>query len=428
MSHGSQNAAWKLVDELLTRLRKCSTPDDYDQVQRAIFQCILQAEQLLGEARRCVKRLRRGEGLPVPMPEINSTLDPRELHTWEIQEAVFKRICRQFHAVGDALVWRVTGYDRAYVTVLSQNDAPGPMAPKDGLGYEIGTSVDIRQARGNLAVLHDLTNCLRIGDITEFCADGSRIVHEVKKDPARGATPKQLKRMQAAIDCMNLAGALPGVPDSRLVRGTGTCVAHVAPFAELVARAEEVGLAGGRLPQGRAVVIADVLAMGPRKLTQDSMRYYWDALRAETFLDAGIANAEHHITALSMTRNDGIFPTVVPIGAFPLTTTQCASIICDYTVFEFVLDPSVLVASLADVGVTASLCLPAAHNSLDQGVTVLTATRGTRRLDIAASALYELMFEVIDIVDWSRAVSEMLDDLTLPLHPVPVFHVNGDWQ
>jgi len=34
-----------------------------------------------------------------------------------------------------------------------------------------------------LGLLHDLTNCLRIGDITEFRPDGSKLLYEIAPKP-----------------------------------------------------------------------------------------------------------------------------------------------------------------------------------------------------------------------------------------------------
>src|ERR1017187_1298471 len=72
-----------------------------------------------------------------------------------------------------ALAWRVFGFQRKQIIALSQSDPPGPMANKRGLSAELEALEQVR-AEGKFAVLHDLTICLRIGDITVFDEDGAR--------------------------------------------------------------------------------------------------------------------------------------------------------------------------------------------------------------------------------------------------------------
>jgi hypothetical protein len=46
------------------------------------------------------------------------------------------------------------------------------MYGKEGLSYELGAIQELWKTKGHFALHHDLTNCLRIADLTEFTADG----------------------------------------------------------------------------------------------------------------------------------------------------------------------------------------------------------------------------------------------------------------
>ena len=91
--------------------------------------------------------------------------------------------------LGDGIAWRASGYDRRYVIAVSSNASPGPMAGKSGLPQASwGATVEVRN-RGSFGLLHDLTNCLRIGDITEFKPDGSKLLYEIRVEFHREDRP-----------------------------------------------------------------------------------------------------------------------------------------------------------------------------------------------------------------------------------------------
>ena len=103
------------------------------------------------------------------------------METWQLEREVCERVARQYRCVGDALAWRVFDFQRKQIIALCQNAPPGVMAGKKGLAAELDL-VEQARAAGQFAILHDLTNCLRIGDVTVFGNDGSFETIEVKTD------------------------------------------------------------------------------------------------------------------------------------------------------------------------------------------------------------------------------------------------------
>ena len=105
----------------------------------------------------------------------------------------------------------------------------------------------------HFALHHDLTNCLRIADLTEFTADGKRLFHEIKAKPH--IEKKQLERAQAVVEAINSGGVLPGsTGDSRLVELKEPYVTNLNPLNDLLQLAKRNGSHGMKLPQGRAIV------------------------------------------------------------------------------------------------------------------------------------------------------------------------------
>jgi hypothetical protein len=84
----------------------------------------------------------------------------------QFKHDLWERIARQYMCIGDALAWRVFGFERRYIIALSQNAPPGVMEGKEGLAAEREQVVWAWREDGRFALLHDLTNCLRIGDVT----------------------------------------------------------------------------------------------------------------------------------------------------------------------------------------------------------------------------------------------------------------------
>ncbi|HMD91097.1 MAG TPA: hypothetical protein VKG80_00495 [Trebonia sp.] len=94
------------------------------------------------------------------------------------------------------------------------------MAGKEGLAAELAHVDQAYQVDGKFTILHDLTNCLRIGDVTVLGNDGSAETLEIKSDPGR-RNPAQRRRIKAARDAVRNGGPLPGTdPMQRLMTST----------------------------------------------------------------------------------------------------------------------------------------------------------------------------------------------------------------
>jgi len=351
--------------------------------------------------------------------------DPEDPETWRIEDLVCDRICRQFRAVGDALAWRATGNDRLYILALSNNPSPGPVTSKEGLDFELGAAVEMRR-QGRFGLLHDLTNCLRIADLTEFHADGGKLLYEIKKNRNAKRGP-QLRRMSAAVEAVMNGGELPGIPGSAFVRPAVTCRTHVRSFQAAIREAQQNVIAGRALPGRRALVVLSSPALARAGSGAPSLADWTDRRIAAIQL-AGIATATHHISLNSAVRNHDFVPSVIPFALYPLSPGESALLICDYIVFEVVIDPDVLVRALARHGVTTDVTLATAPAPLTGTDTVLSMTKGSRGMALNPGALYELLMEFYDVNTWAAAIAAVLNNPDSPRHPVPAFSTTRVWR
>lgn len=210
--------------------------------------------------------MRDGKSPGPEAPDIQG--DPSDPDAWETENLVFERICRQLRCVGDALAWRVMGYNRALVLALSRNERSGMLVNKEGLGWELGMIQEIWDERKRFALLHDITNCLRIGDFSEIIDQDNILVGEVKKGRNRNSV--QRARLRAAIDAVSKEGELPGGEDARIVWLNTPHRAHLQALTDACQLAEERGVVGSVVPRGhRSLVCGAVSKIGARNTTPE---------------------------------------------------------------------------------------------------------------------------------------------------------------
>jgi hypothetical protein len=178
-----QQTALKTIEELLAALRACRTQAELDDFQRGLFQHVVDAQILQAKASWNAKRVRHGRATP-----------PAPSGDWAIDRWVADRVVRQLRSLGDALAWRMFGFDRRYLLALSRNagppgpfvdriDADGEPTFKAGLDPELRVVLARWNEQRQFSLLCDLTNIIRICDVIAFTPTGPRLI-EVKSDGA----------------------------------------------------------------------------------------------------------------------------------------------------------------------------------------------------------------------------------------------------
>lgn len=427
MRHPAHEYNVTVIETLIGHLRSCRTFEQYDNFQRELFQLLHSRELDRSECRRCAVRLSKGKALPSPLPLLPDGADPNDPETWRIEDLVLDRICRQLRAVGDGLAWRASQFDRRYIIALSSNNSPGPMAGKSGLRHELESLSGLR-SRGSFGLLHDLTNCLRIGDITEFRLDGSKWLYEIKSNP-KAKTGPQRKRMEAAVEAVVNGGELPGRPGNRIVVPSVQCRTHIRTFVSGIDASIQKGIAGTAIAGARSLTAFSLRTLARQEAANLTPKTPSDfKLERQHALDqAGITGVLHYVQVASVTRNHDFVPSVIPFALFPLPPIQAALLICDYLVFHVTFAPERLVREFKRFGITADIPLAMVNDSLASGDTVVRLTRGVRTMSLHPGALYELLIECLDLSTWTAAISEVFDDPNAPPHPVLAFSTTRVW-
>jgi hypothetical protein len=133
------------------------------------------------------------------------------------------------------------------------------MAGSEGLPAERDRVEQAWKEDGQFALMHDLTYCLRIGDVTVFAEEGPTTI-EVKTNKKKElrSTP-QTRRIKAAQHALRGAAPLPGDdPKERLHDLDLPLKTHLELLAVGTERAARDGIFAARVPVSRALLVADL--------------------------------------------------------------------------------------------------------------------------------------------------------------------------
>lgn len=411
LKHPAQQAMVGTVEKFITRLRLLETPADCYQFQGYLFAHLHKIEERRGKCSRVAKRLRQGKRLPADAPLPPPTGDPAKLATWEREVYVYERLARQLRTVGDGFAWTCFHYDRRMILALARNDSPGPIYPKKGLPYELGAIQELWKTKGHFALHHDLTNCLRIADLTEFTADGQRLLHEIK---AKAHVKKnQLEQARAVVDALNNGGRLPGsTGDHRLIQLQEPYVTNLKALNDLLQLAKANGHHGIQLPQGRAVMASSLFAMAVRwRDNPEEGAHFRDSTRHQALKSAGIDKAIPLIRGYSGD-SASRSPIMAPWVIYPFSPNDIAALICDTLVFDTTVSPEALVESLERAGLRGEVLVTAADTRMKGTTPVIRVHWRDRTITLHALGLGPLLYELVEPDTLARGMREvfLMDD------------------
>lgn len=436
--HPRHQAAQQVLAERIGQLRACASLRDIYEFQQELLGDVLAVEGDRNAFSMTVKRMGEGKAPQAGAPEPQSGLDPGLPETWKLERDVCERVARQLRCVGDALAWRVFGFERRYILALCRNAPAGVMAGKLGLAAERDHVERAWKQDGQLAILHDLTNCLRIGDVTVFGGDGPEIF-EVKADVHR-RSPVQRRRIIAAQEAVRNAAPLPGDDAKERLYDLDLPFRTHLDLLELgTERAALDGIFAARVAGNRVLFVTDLYGCGAKGWTdaecnERQARQYGAARRR-----AGIgAGREWNVCATSM---DSVSrdPLRVPFAVYPLHPVACARLIGDVAVFVVETRGPDLAEALSAAGIDAEWVHPPGSGDLAAGEVVMEMYRKTtvplrgtkvmelsRTLQMRRSELDRYLIELIEQDTWVEGMRHMLANRWMPGRPWPYYR--DEWR
>ncbi|MFB6529890.1 hypothetical protein [Streptomyces sp. NPDC056399] len=424
LRHPRHIAMQSVLARLIQQLRAIGSSADGYEFQRELADLLLAVEGDRREFKRAADRVKKGKGPHPQAPEPQSGRDLAEHATWLFEHDLCERLARQLRSVGDGFAWKAFGFHRPFILALSRNDPPGPIHGKAGFAAERDRAERAFKEDGHFALLHDLTNCLRIGDITIWDEVNPPRTEEIKTNPnnRRSAQIRRINQARAAI----LDGApLPGDNlAERLHELDLPLRTHVDRLPAAAKHAAEHGVYATPLPGARVLTFIDQVACSRLGIndqdTGPAERRLQTALQS-----AGIArdrvNNNVHATSLDSTARD---PKRVPWASYRLDSGLCARLIGDYVSFNVETSGPVLAKLLQVSGLDAQWVRPSGRAHLRNGEVVmeihqqneltavflpngLKATQGIT-LQVTRSEIDRYLIELLKPGTWVGGIKHLL--------------------
>lgn len=394
LSDPRQLDAHRLITELIGDLRSCKQARDYYEFQRELGAHIFDAQTHQSEASRSAKRERSGKDTP-----------EAQLGTWALEVVLWDRIVRQLRSVGDALAWRCFGFDRRIVIALSRNAPPSPVVGKEGLGSELGVVEERWESKQQFVLLHDLTNSIRIGDVTIVTDDGWQL-YEVKTSAAgKGSRQRaQVKRARQALDAIN-SGAPVADAGPELVVADSPLKINTAGLRSVLEQARIDGVASKRIGR-QQVVTALSAARPPGSPPVAATMEQWEQLKTRAFSKAEMAQSSQHLRGVrsdSLVQDAGL----APFPIYPLDPAVAASLTTDLLAFEYVVGWDRVADALRRRGFTVTCPLPESSGLMEDDQEIFWCEAGDLRLTIHKDAVGQLLHELVDVNRYASAITEI---------------------
>jgi hypothetical protein len=389
--HTIQRAAVGHLEELISKLRAVRTAEDCAQLQQDLFDRIFQAEEIEHEA---TQRIRLGD----------SSLDRRA------EQLAAGRAARQLRTVGDALAWMVTGGQRLAIVALSQNQQPGRIYGKGGEGRQAELdAVNFYWRQGHFALLHDLTNCLRINDITvchrlhradvgdHDCPSDAFSISEIKANRRAKPSAEQKQRQSDALTAINHGGPIITQGGSRQAFVASAAYAnHEDALGRVLDAAMDAGV-GGEVVEPGWVISAARFPGWPKGTPFLDILRAWEETRAGLLERAGMEHDE--VYRLQSGDAAGRAPQCVPLCLYPMADRAAAFLTADWIFFDSLLSVSYLESQLSKrQGLSVKRDVVDKHH--------LAVISGDHEIHLSRTALEHVLLELVD----TRVLAEALEE------------------
>jgi hypothetical protein len=377
------------------------------------LESLIRAVQALKTAEACMELQQQLAVLLFQIEEIEHAATQKLRAGYDIdvraEQFAAGRAARQLRTIGDALAWMVTGGDRRAITALSQNDGPGRIFGKGqrGLAAEL-RAVNAFWGQGHFALLHDVTNCLRIDDITvcnrlhrldvpdnHVCPKDEFGLTEVKANRHAKKSPEQRQRHEAALAAINQAADIQTVNGLRKqFRWTGGYENHDQALARVLEAAMLDGVAGEVIEDGW-VISAVRFVDWPKGTSAIDIIGSWEARRARLLGQAGMTGAPAH--RLQTGDAAGRMLRCVPYALFPMAPKTTAFLTSDWLIFDSTLSIPYLESKLRAAGMEVERQDP-------DGLSLLASVEG-HAIQIHRASVEHALAELVQIDVLARALA-----------------------
>lgn len=172
----------------------------------------------------------------------------------------YRRLRYALRDIGDGIAWRLLESDRCALSQMAIR-ARKPHINKGGLEQELIELGDVINRTNEVAVLNDLTNILKKGDVTAKLADGSFEFVEVKSSNTKSSRlVRQKQDLEETISFLNDGEKKEGTELIRISILQVTPRSYLRNFERLLVRAETECLITEKIGEHLLLHLTDFLA------------------------------------------------------------------------------------------------------------------------------------------------------------------------
>jgi hypothetical protein len=153
-----------------------------------------------------------------------------------------KLINRALREIVDGIVWRYLDYNRAILFTLANKEPIEVIRADKGTFANLDEFAEVYSEHGSVAIYNDITNYLRIGDVTQFKDDGSIEIIEVKAGKQRGGRiSRQKERMEELVEFVNTGNTIYDGKKLRIINSNVQQKTYMSQMTDAIKRAKTRG-------------------------------------------------------------------------------------------------------------------------------------------------------------------------------------------
>jgi hypothetical protein len=226
----------------------------------------------------------------------------------------------------DGIAWRYLNYDRAVLYLLADKEPVSPIRVDEGFESNIHEFADAFLVPEQSAIINDITNFLRVGDVTIIKENGDIELVEVKNRKKRGSRiTRQKRRMEELVELFNTG--IANYDGKKLIIHTSKVRQknYLSTLLESIKKTRTRGFHSELIGEHAILEVADFEAMSKRSAAFEEFKQYLET-RHRTVKDKWKERGDI-VIPFFFTEKLNYARNYVPFSIFPFDHEICTDIL-----------------------------------------------------------------------------------------------------
>jgi len=332
----------EIVEDYLTLIRKrMHNAWALYKVQESLVSDTIKAQDYQNLANENIKKIEDEISILVRQQRQDELRTKNEQRNEWARTRKFAHLIRKtVRNIGDCIAWKLLDYNRAWIGLLGDKEPIGKIEPSISLLNELSALYNHTVTDDNLALLNDLTNVIRISDITLRTRNGNYTLQEIKSSERQDRRTRKQEATRLNIINFFSSGAMKDDRGHWQITEFKTPVkTYFQELTNVFIEAEKKGIASQYLED-----FFQVEAFFPDKIPKDSTEEYFHDNSMPWHPSWKKSDMIINLDTFSELKLD--FRHYVPLGLFPLPIEWCAKLITGYMIIVSTLNLRMLADQL----------------------------------------------------------------------------------